>query len=144
MESRSSYQKKAWWITRSISSQFSYKPKNPYHNIESTTVSGWNSYLPRYDPPQAPVGISQYSASPIYPPWQIIDDRSYVTGLSQEAILKIEELHRLMNKHPKYHMNPDVIIRWAIHSSFNGDNKFLDDKLEQLRTIDSLAKYYAS
>ena len=38
-------------------------------------------------------------------------------------------------------MNPDGIIQWAIHCSINGDNTFLDDKLEQLRSIDSLAKY---
>jgi hypothetical protein len=134
MESPSSYQKKA--------------PTNPYHNIESITASdnGWNSFQPRHGLQQAPVGISQYSAGPIYPPWQIIDHQSYGTSLSDTTTtkLKIDELNRLMNKYPNYHMNPDVIIQWAIHSSFNGDNKFLDDKLEQLRTIDSLAKYYAS
>ena len=59
-------------------------------------------------------------------------------------ILKIQELKTLMNKYPKYHTNPDDIIRWAIYNSINGDNRLLDDKLEQLRTIDSLAKYYAS
>jgi hypothetical protein len=30
-------------------------------------------------------------------------------------------------------MNPGVIIQWTIHSSLNGDNIFLDPKLEQLR-----------
>ena len=50
--------------------------------------------------------------------------------------MKIHELERMMNKYPKYNMNPHGIIQWAIHSSFNGDNKFLDDKLEQLRNID--------
>jgi hypothetical protein len=44
-----------------------------------------------------------------------------------------------MNNYPKYNINPNGIIQWAIHSSINGDNTFLDDKLEQLRTIDSLA-----
>ena len=50
--------------------------------------------------------------------------------------MKIHELERMMNKYPKYNMNPHGIIQWAIHSSFNGDNKFLDDKSEQLRNID--------
>jgi hypothetical protein len=63
-------------------------------------------------------------------------DRSYGTTLSQDTIAKIEEINRLMNKYPEYHVNPDGIIQWAIHSCLNGDNTFLDDKLKQLRTID--------
>lgn len=55
------------------------------------------------------------------------------------AIQKIQELNRLINKYPKYHTNPDGIIRWAVHCSVNGDNKILDEKLEQLRSFDSLA-----
>jgi hypothetical protein len=63
-------------------------------------------------------------------------DQSYWTGLSRDTIVKIDELRRLMNKYPKYNINPDGIIQWAIHSSLNGDSTFLDDKLEQLRSID--------
>jgi hypothetical protein len=63
----------------------------------------------------------------------------YVAGLSRA--LKIEELKALMNKYPRYHTNPDSIVRLAVYNSINGDNTLLDDKLEQLRTIDSLAKY---
>jgi hypothetical protein len=107
---------------------FSYKLGNPYHNIESTTVA--DSFQPRYDLQQAPVGISQYSASPIYPARQILDDQSYGTSLPKSAIQKIQELNQLTNKYPKYHMNPDAIVQWAIHSCLNGDNTFLDDKLE--------------
>jgi hypothetical protein len=56
--------------------------------------------------------------------------------------LKIDELKMLVYKYPQYHNNdPDEILRWAVYGVINGDNKFLDDKLEQLRTIDSLAKY---
>ena len=58
----------------------------------------------------------------------------YGTGLSQNIIVKIDELRRLMNKYPKYNMNPNGIIQWAIHTSIN------DDKLQQLRNLDSLAK----
>jgi hypothetical protein len=125
---------------------FWHKRNNPYENFGSATIAdGLGDTLePRYIPQQAPLGTSQYSAGPIYPPRQTIDDQSYGTNLPQSAIQKIQELNRLMNKHPKYHMNPDVIIQWAIHSSINGDNTFLDDKLEQLRNIDSLAKHYAS
>jgi hypothetical protein len=125
---------------------FSYKPAYTYHNIESTKVSdnGWNSFRPGYGLQQAPVGISQYSSDTIYPPWQIIDDQSYGNSFSETTTtkLKIEELKRLVYKYPQYHNNdPDVIIQWAIHSSLNGDNTFLNDKLEQLRSIDSLSRH---
>ena len=116
------------------SQPFSYKDTNPYHNMESTTVSdnGWNTF--QYGPQQAP----QYSASPIYPPTPMMDDRSHGRGLSPETILKIEQMKRLVYKYPQYQNNdPDGIIRWAIYNSSNGDNTLLDNKLEQLRVIDS-------
>jgi hypothetical protein len=75
-----------------------------------------------------------------HPP-PIMEDQKYVAGLSPGAIQKIQELKALMNKYPRYHTNPHGIIRLAVYNSVNGDNTLLDDKLEQLRTIDSLAKY---
>jgi hypothetical protein len=71
----------------------------------------------------------------MYPPMHAADDQRYGTSLSMETTHKIEELKRLMNRYPQYHPNPDAIIRWAVF--FNGDNKFLDEKLEQLRRLDS-------
>jgi hypothetical protein len=124
---------------------FWYKHNNPYHNFGGTVAdSVGNTFQPTYLPQQATVGTSQYSASPIYPPRQIIDDRSYATILPQSAVQKIQEFKALMNKYPKYHNNPDGIIRWAIYNSINGNNTLLDSKLEQLRTLDSLAKHYDS
>jgi hypothetical protein len=67
--------------------------------------------------------------------------QTYGSGLSPDAIQKIQQLKALMNKYPRYHTNPDSIIRLAAYNSINGDNTLLDDKLEQLSTIDSLAKY---
>ncbi|MGB6526855.1 MAG: hypothetical protein WBF33_01990 [Candidatus Nitrosopolaris sp.] len=89
---------------------------------------------PRYVPQQIPLDVSQYYASP--PPLTMNDQR-YEPGLSLDNILKIGELKRLVNKYPQYHTNPDGIIRLAIYNSINGDNKPLDEKLEQLRRIDS-------
>jgi hypothetical protein len=111
---------------------------NPYHSIGSATVadSVGSVFQPRYS-----TSIPQYSASPMYPPMQIMEDQSRGTGLSQGKIQKIQELKALMNKYPRYHTNPDGIIRLAVYNSINGDNTLLDDKLEQLRTIHSLAKY---
>lgn len=48
-----------------------------------------------------------------------------------------KELKRLMNRYSQYHTDPDGIIRLAVYNSINSD----DTLLEQLRSIDSLAKY---
>jgi hypothetical protein len=69
-----------------------------------------------------------------------MDDQIYGTTLSLSAIQRIQEFKVLMNKYPQYHTNPDAIIRLAIYNSINGDNTLLDNKLEQLRYIDNLAK----
>jgi hypothetical protein len=104
---------------------------NPYDSIGSATIadSVGNTFEPGYLHQQIPLGRSQYYASPI--------DHRYGTGLSPGAIQKIQELKALMNKYPRYHTNPDGIIRLAIYNSINGDYTLLDDKLEQLRTLDS-------
>jgi hypothetical protein len=73
---------------------------------------------------------------------QIMDDQGNGSGLSQGAILRIEELRRLLNIYPQYQNNdPDEIVRLVVFYCIKGDNTLLDDKLEQLRSIDSLTKY---
>ena len=94
-------------------------------------------FQPRYLPQQTPIGTS---SSTIRPPLHTMDYQRN-GGLSPDAIQKIQELKALMNKYPRYHTNPDSIIRLAVYNSIKGDKTLLDDKLEQLRTIDSLAKY---
>jgi hypothetical protein len=112
---------------------FWYK-RNPYHNFGGTVAdSVGNTFQPRYMPQQVPLGISQYSTGPLYPSRQIMDE-SYGTSLPQSAIQKIQELQRLVKKYPQY--CPDGLLQWIIISCNNGDNQLLDDKLEQLRTID--------
>jgi hypothetical protein len=116
---------------------FWYKRHNPYNNVGSSVAdSVGDASQPRYPPQQAPLEISRY-ASPY--PSQIMDDQKYLGGLSQDTSVKIEQLKILLNKYPQYHKNPVGIIRLAIYNSINGDNTLLDDKLEQLRYIDSLA-----
>ena len=116
-----------------VSHSFSYKPNYQYNNIGSATVtdSVVDTFQPRYLPQQAP---SQYPASPTYRPLPTMDEQRY--GLSHETLVKVEELKRLVHKYPQYQdTDPNVIVEWAIYCSMNGDNKFLDDKLEQLRTL---------
>ena len=43
---------------------------------------------------------------------------------------------------PQYYSNPDAVIKCATYWYINGDNAFLDEKLEQLRSIDPINKYY--
>jgi hypothetical protein len=119
---------------RFVANNHPWYKSNPYHGVGSATVadSVGETFQPRYIPQQA--------SSTIRPLLHAKDDQRN-GGLSPDAIQKIQELKALMNKYPRYHTNPDGIIRLAIYNSINGDNTLLDDKLEQLRTIDSLAKY---
>jgi hypothetical protein len=61
--------------------------------------------------------------------------------ISQETILKIQELKRLMYKYPQYHSNPDAFVICATFYSINGDNTLLDEWLVKLRNIDAISKY---
>ena len=98
-----------------------------------------NRFQPRYIPEQTLLAVSPNIANPMYRHMPTTDGQSYGTSLSWGAVRKIQELKGLMNKYSSYHTNPDDIIRFAIYNSINGDDTLLDDKLEQLRTIDSLA-----
>jgi hypothetical protein len=121
------------------SNPFWHTPNNPYRNIGSATVANsiGDTFQPRHIPQQAPIGTSP---STIHPPLHTMDDQRNGPGLSQGTILKIEQLRRLLNKYPQYQNNdPDEIVRLVVFYCMNGDYTLLDDKLEQLRTIDSLA-----
>jgi len=64
-------------------------------------------------------------------------DNETTTTLSQENILKIQELKRLVSRYARYYRNPDAIIKCATYWSINGDNMILDEMLEKLRMIAS-------
>jgi hypothetical protein len=64
-------------------------------------------------------------------------DDEETTTLSRETILKIEELKRLIYRYSQYHHNPSAVVNCIIYYCNNGDNTLLDEKLEQLRNIDS-------
>jgi len=68
-------------------------------------------------------------------------DNDETTTLSQETILKIEELKRLVYRYAQYYRNPDAIIKCATYWSINGDNMILDEMLEKLRMISSFMRY---
>jgi hypothetical protein len=58
--------------------------------------------------------------------------------LSQETILKIQELKRLFSSYLQYCLNPDAVIKSNIYFCNVGNNTFLDETLEQLRMINGL------
>jgi hypothetical protein len=111
---------------------FWYKRSN--HNIGSATVA--DSVVPQ----QAPLGTSQYSSRSIHRPVPAMDHQSYRTGLSRET--KLEELKRLVYKYAQFHNNsPDAIVGYANYWSINGDDTFLDAKLQQLIRLDSYNRW---
>ncbi len=122
---------------------FWYIRNNQYHNIGSSTTkdSVSNTFKPSYVPQQTPIKLSQYSTSPMYSPRQTTDDQIYGTSLPIEKVLKVGEIRRLINK---YSIALILILKLAIYNSINGDDTLLYNKLQQLRAINSLAKYYVS
>jgi len=71
-------------------------------------------------------------------PMNTPDDEKTTTTLSQETILKIQELKRLIYRYSQYHRNPGAVISCVVYYCNSGDNTLLDEKLEQLRTFDSI------
>ena len=68
-------------------------------------------------------------------------DDEETTSLSRETMLKIEELKRLIYRYSQYHRNPGAVINCIVYYCNNGDNTLLDEKLEQLRSIDAISEY---
>jgi alpha-tubulin suppressor-like RCC1 family protein len=68
-------------------------------------------------------------------------DDEKTTTLSQETILKIQELKKLIYRYSQYHHNPAAVLSCIVYYCNNGDNTLLDEKLEQLRTFDSAMGY---
>ena len=65
-------------------------------------------------------------------------DDETTTTFSHETTLKIQEFKRLIYKYSQYHRNPGAVINCIVYYCNNGDNTLLDEKLEQLRTFDSM------
>jgi len=99
-----------------------------------------DSVADTFHPTFLPQQVSPTFTNPMYRHMPTTDSQSFGTGLSWGTVQKIQELKGLVNKYPQFHaIDADEIVKWAIYCSSNRDNKFLDDMLDQLRTIDSLA-----
>ena len=86
--------------------------------------------------PQSP-DVSPYPTDRISQP---IDTRNDQGTLSQETMLKIQELKRLVYRYPQYYSNPDAVIKCATYWSINGDNTVLDEILENLRMFSNFMR----
>jgi len=68
-------------------------------------------------------------------------DDEETTVLSRETRLKIQELKRLVYRYSQYHRNPGAVVSCIVYYCNNGDNTLLDEKLEQLRSVDAIGTY---
>ena len=88
---------------------------------------------------QPPAVMSSYPTDPTFQSESMnTTDDEKTTTMSQETTLKIQELKRLVYRYAQYHHNPAAVISCVIHFCNDGDNTLLDEKLEQLRTFDSM------
>ena len=107
--------------------------QTPFQSIPTTKLSLPSTFQPQPQPP----GVSPYPTDRIS---ECIEKTNHQGALSQETIIKIQELKRLVYRYPIF-SNPDVVIKCVTHFSIiNGDNTLLDEKLEQLRTLDAISK----
>jgi hypothetical protein len=60
--------------------------------------------------------------------------------LSQDTMLKIQELRSLLRSYPHFCPDVDAFIRSIIYFCNNGDRSFLDEKLEELRMINNIVR----
>lgn len=68
------------------------------------------------------------------------DDDEEEETISEDTKLKMFELRMLLHKYPQFHPDPIELTNNIVNSYLEGDYKPLDEKLEQLRSIESLAK----
>jgi hypothetical protein len=97
---------------------------------------------PKYHWKHAP-DVLTYPTNPTFQSQSMnTTDDEETTTLSEETILKIEGLKRLIYRYSQYHRNPGAVINWIVYHCNNGDNTLLDVKLEQLRSIDVISNYF--
>jgi hypothetical protein len=111
----------------------------PYRGLQQQTPSQPTTLSP-HSVSQPQPQPSDVSPDPTGQQFQTIDTTNGHGAISQETILKIQEFKRLMYKYSQYHLNPDGFIKCVTYLSINGDNTLLDEKLEQLRSIDAISK----
>ncbi len=58
-------------------------------------------------------------------------------SLTEETVSKIVELKRGMWRHSNVFPNPDEVIQYVKYFCMNGDNTFLDERLEQLHILEA-------
>jgi hypothetical protein len=128
------YRRRQQWQTRLAHNS------NSEFGPATVADSAGDRFRPGNGPQEAPRGNMykppHYSATPMLGPTHA-DDQRYRTFRSQDIGLEIGELKILANKHRSYLEDADATVTWAVLCSSKGDDRFLDDKLFQLRAIDT-------
>jgi hypothetical protein len=119
-------------VTDSMGDTFRLQQQTPF---QSTSTPLLPPSASRPDPPSP--DFSPYPNERISQPIDATNDQG---TLSQETVLKIQELKRLVYRYPQYYRNPDGIIKCVTYWSINGDNKVLDEILEKLRMINNFMR----
>ncbi len=57
-------------------------------------------------------------------------------SLTEDTVSKIVELRRRMWRHPNVFPNPDEVMRYVKYFCLIGDNKFLDERLAEVRMLE--------
>ena len=118
--------------------QQSLEGQERYHRQQEQSLSPSIPTAIQDQPPD----VLPYPNDPTFQsqPMNTTDDEKIAT-LSHETILKIEELKRMVHRYFQYHRNPGAVVNCIVYYCNNGDNTLLDEKLEQLRSIDAISKY---
>jgi hypothetical protein len=93
--------------------------------------------LPSTSQPQPqPQGVLSYPTDRISEP---IEKTNHQGPISQETLLKIQEVKKLVNQYPQ-DSGADAFVKCATFYSSNGDNTILDEMLQNLRMISNFRK----
>jgi hypothetical protein len=103
-------------------------------------LHGQYHHYPQYRR-QAPLLSTVPSLPP--PTTQAVSPSQPMTTTNDHGILSqeiIQELKRLVYSNPHYFPNPDAYLKSIIYFCNDGNNTFLDEKLEELRMINNLRR----
>jgi hypothetical protein len=128
--------------------QYQPYPQQQYQAPPPRTITPQNDFasisrrLALTDQIFQPQPIPQPRPEPIPPlqsqPTRITTAKKNEWGLSSETILKLAELKSRLYRHSNTFPDFEIIIQGAKYFAMMGDNSFLEEKLEQLRSIDAI------
>jgi hypothetical protein len=108
--------------------------QTPFQSIQTPRALSLPSTSQAQPQPQ---GVLSYPPDRISEP---IEKTNHQGPISQETLLKIQEVKRLVNQYPQDSGADAFVRRCATFYSINGDNTILDEMLQNLRMISNFRK----